>query len=115
MENSNDAAINFFSKFDNEEEILVDFSDSSPEPKEVPKEEPKEVINPEETKVDTPKEAKSNSEDNIPFHKHPRWQEKLKENKELKAKQSQWEKERQELQERLEKLENKPLTDEDLE
>jgi len=111
---------NFFSKFDNEETELVDFSESLPETPETPKEEPKEVITPKVEEKEVSKEAETETkeievDDNTPFHKHPRWQQKLQENKDLKNKYADSEKKMQDLMDRLDNLESKPKTDEELE
>jgi len=121
MTDINAQADSFFSKFDNEEENLVSFSDSLPEEtKEVKTEEPKEIITPKDAKEETPKDAETDPKEleldkDTPFHKHPRWQEKLKENKDLKSKNVESEKKMQKLMDRLDALESKPITDEELE
>jgi len=119
MEN-NDAANSFFSKFDNEEETLVDFSDSSSEKQEVETKEVKEVINPEQTKEETSKEAKVETkeeekvDENTPFHKHPRWQQKLANEKKLKEENKNFQLELEKMREEIQAMKSKPLTDEQL-
>ncbi len=115
MGDTNAQVEDYFSKFDNEEENLVNFSDSLPETKETDTKETKEVIDPKGTEEEVSKEAEPEIPEDTPFHKHPRWQEKLSENKKLKEQQSEWKKEREELQARLEALESVPKTDEELE
>jgi len=115
----------FFSKFDNEENELVDKSASFTDTKQ---EEVKSsdndnatsdklaVKSKEEDKTEPVKASdEPKEEDNAPFHKHPRWQEMVKERKELRKSREDWESEKQEMAKKIAELENKPLTDEELE
>jgi len=111
MSNELDASVeDFFSQYDTPEETY-DHSDSSSERTEVPEEpEPtKPADEVEDDKTDTPDDKQT------PFHEHPRWQEKLAENKALKESNAKRDKEYQELMDRLDAVENKPLSDEDIE
>lgn len=108
----------YFSRFDKEEENLVDFSESSTEGKEETSEASKTAVK--EEQKDTSKtsntEATNSEEDkNTPFHEHPRWQEKLKSERELKERLKKRDEEFEEMKKEIESLKNKPLTDEELE
>ena len=87
------------------EEILSDVKKEGSDPfeameKETPTEsatveEPKEVV-----KEDKPAEGDNTPEENIPFHRHPRWIEREQELNELKAKADEFERFKQELAEK---------------
>ena len=87
------------------EEILVDVKKEGLDPfealeKETPSdspavEEPKEVV-----KEDKPVEGDNTPEDNVPFHKHPRWIERENELNELKVKADEFEQFKQEIAEK---------------
>jgi len=110
-----DAVDALFSRFDNEEENLVDFSDSSSETKVSENKEDTKI----ETKTDdSDKSVESKEEkldDNTPFHKHPRWKQKLDENKSLKENNKSMQDKFDNMQKEIEALKSKPLTDEQLE
>lgn len=117
----------YFSKFDTEENTW-DTSESVTDTKEVEVKESKEVVSKEtpkeESKTETSETAsqegkeegrEGKKEEQTPFHEHPRWQEKLKENKTLRESKKQWDTEKQEMMNRITKLENKTLSTEELE
>jgi len=119
MEELDASVESFFSKYDTEE--TYDKSDSVTDDKEVETKETDEKATQEETKVETSTDSdksddktEDKADDNTPFHEHPRWKEVMKERKALRDDKSSWEKEKQELNDRLAKLESTPLTDEDL-
>jgi hypothetical protein len=118
MGDQNAQVNDFFSKFDNEEENLVDFSDSLPEEKEVEAKESEVKANPKGTKEETSQEVDSDSKDKddklTPFHEHPRWKEKLASEKKLKAANKDMNDKFEKMQQKIEALENKPKTDDEI-
>jgi len=111
-----DAVDAMFSRFDNEEENLVDYSDSSSEEKVSENEEDTKT---DDSKDDSDKSAETDSkedklDENTPFHKHPRWKQKLNENKSLKETNKSMQDKFDLMQKEIESLKNKPLTDEQL-
>lgn len=108
MEEIDASVDSYFSKFDKEE--TIDKSDSVPDEKE--EVEKKETI--EMDKKDTSEKSDDETDKDIPFHEHPRWKEVMKERKELRKSEKQWEKEKQELNDKISKLETKPLSDDEL-
>ena len=120
MEQLDASVESYFSKFDTEE--TQDKSESVTDTQEVETKESKEVATQEDKEVDTSKESdksddktEDDADKNTPFHEHPRWKEIIKERKELRSSQKEWEKEKQELNDRIAKLESKPLSDDELE
>ena len=108
---------NFFSRFDKEE--TVDSSESLPDNKEEDSLESKEVATKEETKEDdsktTNKEKSEEVEADTPFHKHPRWQAKLAENKKLRDSEKEWAIKFEDMQKQIESLKSAPKTDDEIE
>ena len=114
-----DAVDSLFSRFDNEEENIVDFSDSSPEAKvsesKVAEDtKPEEVRNNDSDKSDYTDSKEEQADENTPFHKHPRWQQKLANEKKLKEENKSMQERFDTMQKEIESLKSKPLTDEQL-
>lgn len=114
MTNEIDASVeSFFSKFDDAENNEINTSDSSTDTKEV-------SLEITEKKEDAKSESNESKEDNnvdenTPFHKHPRWQQKLESEKKLKESNKSLQEKFESLQKEINSLKNKPLTDEQLE
>ena len=86
------------------EEILADVKQEGADPfanleKETPSDSPTEKEPKDEEGKDKPKEGDNTPEDNLPFHKHPRWIERENELKELREREEATARELQELKE----------------
>ncbi len=113
MEQEIDAWVeDYFSKFDKEEESSTDSSSEKQE--EGSEDSEGKDTQKEWEETDSKDSTKKEAEKDTPFHEHPRWKEVQKERKTLRSEKAEWQKEREEMSKRLNALENKPKTDEEI-